>query len=183
VAPVTTLRIIEEAPEEWPAAPAGLSTAAAAIAPEVVWRRIESWIAVRWSERSCTFIAEGRCGAWRAPLCPFTVTTTEAWNGEAWAAVTLPADPLGGVTLGAASHYRFAGTLGSEDDPPEDVVESYRRLAEYSAAKRGLAGSSSRSFELGSDLKETYARAPTWLARALIYSGAADLLRPYRRAP
>lgn len=180
---MTTLRIIEEAPAAWPAAPSGLSPKAAAIAPAVVWRRLESWIAWRWGARACSFVVEGRYAAWRAPLHPFTAATVEAWDGDAWAAVTLPADPLDGVLLGPAPHYRFAGTLGAAATPPADVLEAYRRLSEYMAEKHGLDGSSSRTVELGGDLKESYERAPTWLARAMSYSGAADLLRPYRRAP
>ena len=43
---MTTLSIIEDVAEaDWPAPPAGLSAAAAAIAPAVIWRRIEAWIA------------------------------------------------------------------------------------------------------------------------------------------
>jgi hypothetical protein len=71
--------------------------------------------------------------------------------------VTLAPSPLGGVVLGEASHDRSIGTVGSADAPPEDVLEAYRRLAEYSAAKRGLDGASSRSVEIGS-LRETYDR-------------------------
>jgi hypothetical protein len=184
VAAVSTLQILEDvAAAEWPAIPLGLSDAAAAIAPEVIWRRVESWIAWRWGERPCTFIVEGGCGSWRPPLCPFTASTVEAWTGEAWEAVVLPADPLGGYVLGGASHYRFSGVVGSDDTPPEDVLEAYRRLAEYFAAKPGVAGSSSRSVELGGALRESYDRPASWRARGMAYSGAADLLRPYRRAP
>ncbi|MFT3972009.1 MAG: hypothetical protein QM699_00585 [Amaricoccus sp.] len=181
---MTTLRIIEDVAEaDWPAAPAGLSTAAMGIPSQVIWRRLESWIAWRWGQRPVTFIVEGGCGSWRPPLYPVVATTVERWDGEGWAAVTLSADPLGGLGIGEATHYRIAGTLGIDDDPPEDVAEAYRRLAEYSAERPAMAGATSYSAELGSTLKESWDRAPTWLARALTYSGAADLLRPYRRAP
>jgi hypothetical protein len=181
---VTTLRIIEDVAEaDWPLRPSGLSTAAAAIQPEVIWRRLEASIAWRWGLRPATFIVEGGCGSWRPPLYPLVAKTVEAWNGEAWEAVTLAADPLGGLTLGSATHYRLAGALGIDDTPPEDVLEAYRRLAEYSTEKHGLDGSSSRTVELGGQLRESFERAPVWLARAMSYSGAADLLRPYRRTP
>ncbi len=180
---MTTLKIDEGRPNDWQDAPQGPSTRAARLSPAIVWRRLEVWIAWRWGERPCTFIVEGGCGAWRAPLTPFVIETTEVWDGDTWAAVTLPTSPLGGVQIGDASHYRFTGTLGADEDPPEDVLEAYARLAEYSVEKRGLAGSSSRTVELGGELRESYDRAPTWLARAIQYSGAADLLRPYRRAP
>ncbi|MBB5220587.1 hypothetical protein HNP73_000508 [Amaricoccus macauensis] len=179
---MTTLRTDEGRPTLWPVIP-GLSARAAAIEPEVIWRRIESWIAWRWGVRSCSFIIEGGCGAWRAPLHPFTVSTVEAWGGEAWGAATLAADPLGGRSLGDRSHYRITGTLGFTEDPPADVLQACRRLAEYSSEKHGIDGASSRTVELGGQLRESYERAPVWLARALTYSGAADLLRPYRRAP
>lgn len=180
---MTTLRIIEDAAEaDWPAAPLGLSAAAMAIPLPVIWRRLESWMAWRWGQRPATFIVEGGCGAWRPPLYPLVATTVERWDGDAWGAVTLSADPLGGLKIGDGSHYRVAGTLGFDVDPPEDVLEAYRRLAEYSSEEHGLDGSSSRTVELG-NLRESYERAPTWLARALTNSGAADLLRPYRRAP
>jgi hypothetical protein len=182
VAAVTTLTIAEGSPTTWPDPALPLSDAAAAIVPEVVWRRIESWIAYRWAERPCTFIVEGGCGAWRPPLVPFTVATTEVWHAEAWEPVTLAPHPLGGVVIGSASHYRFAGTLGADDDPPEDVLEAYRRLAEYWAHGEDHPGASSYTDEIGS-LRMIEERSPAWLARAMAYSGAADLLRQYRRAP
>lgn len=180
---MTTLSIIEDTSDAWwPGPPAGLSARAAALPLPMVWRRIESWIAWRWGERPCTFILEGNCGAWRAPLYPFIPANFDVWH-DAWEPVTLTADPFGGFAIGSASHYRVSGSLGSGDTPPDDVLEAYRRLAEYSAEKTGVAGSSSRTVELGGNIKESIERAPTWLARAMSYSGAADLLRPYRRAP
>jgi hypothetical protein len=179
-----TLRIEEGTPEAWPDPPDDLSAAAGAIAPAVVWRRIESWIAWRWGERPCTFTVEGCGGSWRAPLAPFTAETIEEWAGDASASVALAPGPLG-VNLGSASHYRFAGMLGCAETPPEDVAEAFRRLAEYAAgrsADRRWSGASSFSAEI-EGLRFSVDRAPSWLARAIHNSGAADLLRPYRRAP
>lgn len=180
---MTTLRILEDVSDvDWPAAPSGISTAAAAIAPAVIWRRLEAWIAWRWGPRPCSFIVEGGCGDWRAPLTPFAVTTMQAWDGNTWAAASLQPEPLGGVALGGATHYRLAGTLGADEEPPADVLEAYRRLAEYATDKDAHPSLSARTVELG-EMRESFERAPTWLARAIGYSGAADLLRPYRRAP
>jgi hypothetical protein len=66
---------------------------------------------------------------------------------------------------------------------PAAVNEAYRRLAEYLASTDDApAGASDYSAGLGSGaITESFSRAPTWVARALINSGAADLLRPYRR--
>jgi hypothetical protein len=54
-------------------------------------------------------------------------------------------------------------------------------LAEYMADDPGRVGTTSFTDKIG-PLEESVNRAPTWLARAMQYSGAGDLLRPYRRA-
>jgi hypothetical protein len=181
---MTTLSILEFHEEaEWPAKPTGLSAAAAAIPAEVVWKRIESWISWRWGVRPATFIVEGGRCSWRSPLTPFGVATVEAWQpSDSWAAVELRPHPLGGYVLNGASHYRFSGLLGADDRPPADVLEAYKRLAEYMATPEAHPGAASFNEAIG-PLTWTETRAPTWLARAMSYSGAADLLRPYRRAP
>ncbi len=48
----TTLKETEAIAAAYPATPAGLSTAAAALDPDVIWQRIESYIAHRWTARS-----------------------------------------------------------------------------------------------------------------------------------
>lgn len=59
---------------------------------------------------------------------------------------------------------------------------SYRQLAEYLADEHDRAGVSEYSVNMGGAISEACKRNPAWLARALDLSGAADLLRPYRRA-
>lgn len=180
---MTTLKIDEGRPESRPTPALGLGSTAVAIDfEEAMWRRVEAWISWRWGERPCTFIVEGGCGSWRAPLYPFAAEVVEAWNGDGWEAVTLPADPLGGFKLGPAEAYRIAGSLGAGEALPEDVAEAFRRLAAYSLETEHHPGASSYTDEIGS-IRQIEERAPTWLARALQHSGAADLLRPYRRAP
>lgn len=101
----------------------------------------------------------------------------EKWNGTAWEAVTLDASPLGGYDLKGAT-YRFTGTVGDTDDPPETVLLAYVRLAEYFAliaTEEGAAGLAS-----GADGDYSFQRAPTWAAKAIQLSGAADLLRRWR---
>ena len=178
----TTLKQTEGIPAAWPASPSGLSTGAAALDAGMLWGRIEAWIAHRWSSRSVVWIVEG-CGEWVAPLCPATIATVEVW-GTSWGAVTLNASPLGGWVLDDAT-YRFTGTVGAGPVPVAGQ-EAFRRLAEYAAEGReyglwkGRAGASSVDVKLGDNLSQSFDRAPTWLARAMQNSGAADLLRPYR---
>ena len=179
----TTLQILEGEPAARP------EVAIFAPGPDATdstpaWQRIESWIAWRWGERPCSFIVEGGCGSWRAPLVPFVVDTVEAWSGEAWAPVTLAPAALGGFELGSAPFYRFAGTLGSSEDPPAAVREAVERLMRYFASIHApQAIGASHVEERNGEESYTLDRSPTWAARAIINSGAGDLLRPWRRAP
>ena len=78
-----------------------------------------------------------------------------------------------------------AGPIFTDDAPPADVVEAYRRLAEHFVAIRvhsPMLGSSRHEQHRGSD-SIAVERAPNWTAKAMQNSGAADLLRAYRRAP
>lgn len=182
----TTIKQTEAIPASYPVAPSGLSTAAAALDADMIWERIEGYIVHRWTERAIVWVSEGP-GEWCPPLTPATISTVEIWNGTAWETCTAPDSPLGGYWLSGTGPYRFTGTVGA-GDVPAAVAEAFKRLAEYSAEVsefnmvKGRAGMSSHSVELGSSIKESFDRAPTWVARAMINSGAADLLRPYRRA-
>ena len=180
---VATLRQAEGTPATWPDAPAGLSTAAAALPAAMVWSRIEGWIAYRYAERTIQWVAEGP-GEWVPPLAPATIDTVEAWNGEAWEALTLGASPLGGYELPGCGPYRFTGTVGVDGaDIPAAVSEAYTRLAEYMAAEEDGVPAGARTYsESVPDLaSRSFERSPAWAAMAMQYSGAADLLRGLRR--
>lgn len=175
-----TLKAMESAPAAYPSAPAGLSDDAAMLNADFIWQRIEAYTAWRWSERAAEWIVEGP-GCWSPPLAPVTVATVENWQSETWQACTAAPSPFGGYDLAGSGPYRFTGVVGTDDDPPADVLEAFRRLAEYMAAKPGKAGASSESVSAGS-VTLSHNRSAEWLARAMINSGAADLLRRYRRA-
>jgi len=168
----------ESVPASYPAVPAGLSTAAAALDGNMIWARIEAYIAHRWTARAVVWTIEGP-GEWAADLTPATVTATELWQNDAWTAETLTAGPLGGYVLDSGP-YRITASVGSGTVPAE-VNEAFRRLAEYMAETTDHPGASDYSINAGPiDLKVT--RSPAWLARAMANSGAGDLLRTYRRA-
>ncbi|HEY9147523.1 MAG TPA: hypothetical protein VIQ22_00825, partial [Gammaproteobacteria bacterium] len=175
----------EAAPTAYPDAPENLSVAAAALAPEAIWQRIEAWVTDRWSPRAVTWLVEGP-GEWSPPLSPAVDVTAEVWAGSEWSDVTLQAAP-DGYCLSAEGPYRITATVGS-DSAPEAALEAFRRLAEYSAAIgdhsawKGPAGANSHNFNLSEGVSLSVDRTATWAARALVNSGAADLLRPYRRA-
>lgn len=176
---VETIRQTEALPDAYPdTSGLALSTAAAALDLDLIWQRLESYIAHRWTSRAIEWIAEG-CGEWFPPLTPATIATVEMWQADAWQTVTLSPSPLGGYVLPGGT-YRFTGTVGS-GDAPAAVLEAFRRLAEYSAGKTGKAGASSESVTAGSVSISTR-RSASWIAEAISNSGAGDLLRPYRRA-
>lgn len=177
-----TLKQTETPPEAYPAAPAGLSAGAAAIL-DAVWRRIEAYVAFRTTERDVQWIVEGE-GQWCPPLTPATIAAVEIWEADAWTAVTLRPSPLGGYALPGVGPYRFTGTAGDDEaDVPADLAEAFRRLAEYLAAAVDLEHAGARTVtEAVPDVySSTVERSPAWMAQALINSGAADLLRTYRR--
>jgi len=174
-----TISQTESEPTDYPDAPSGLSTAAAALAPAIVWDRLEAWCAHRWAERSVTWVVEGP-GEWVPPLTPATISTIKVWSrgADEWEAVSLSASPLGGYRLPATGPYQFTGTVGAAE-VPATVNEAYRRLAEYMAAKPGKPGATFESVSAGS-ISVSSRRSESWLASAMANSGAADLLRAYR---
>lgn len=184
-----TIKQTETTPESRPALTVTLSEAAAALPAEVVWQRLETWAAHRWGARDVLWIVEG-CGEWTPPLAPATVSTVEVWDGTAWAETVPLPSPLGGYELAGDGPYRITASVGAAD-VPDTVQEAFRRLAEYlsASATDGQPGEESEGFHgvgnLQIDVGDTtwkYERYPTWQARAMTNSGAADLLRPYRRA-
>lgn len=165
----TTLRQTEPIPASYPM-----------LAPTVlnhVWERIESYISWRFSSRTVIWIVEG-CGEWFPPLSPTTLTTFERWDGTAWVTWTPVLSPRG-YELGDGT-YRFTGTVGANINVPAAVSTACQRLAAYMAASAGEAGARSVQ-ESDGRLSRTVERSESWTARAMQNSGAADLLRPYRR--
>ena len=175
---VETVKQVEAVPASYPATPDGLSIAATALDHNAVWQRIEAYIAHRWTVREVIWTVEGE-GDWTPPLSPATITTAEKWESNTWVTVTLPDGPYG-YCLPSDGPYRITANVGA-GSVPAPVSEAFRRLAEYLAPGERHPGSASFKTGLASiDLEET--RAPTWVAKAMQLSGAADLLRPYRRA-
>ncbi|MEL6767579.1 MAG: hypothetical protein AAFP17_10395 [Pseudomonadota bacterium] len=182
----TTLIVAEGEPAAWPDPPGDLSAEAVGIPQAVVWGRIEDWTRVRWGERNASFTVEAEGDAcWRAPLEPFTPSATLQWDheDETYLPVTLRGTPTGGLRL-PAGFYQLDGLVGFSDAPPERVLEAYRRLAEFLAeAVRdpSKVGVSAHTIDIGGAISESSTRPASWLAKSIHLSGAADLLRPWRR--
>jgi hypothetical protein len=58
----TTIRQTEGVPGDYPVAPSGLSTAAAALDAQMIWQRIEAYVAHRWHEREVDLGCRGTWG-------------------------------------------------------------------------------------------------------------------------
>jgi hypothetical protein len=177
----TVIQINETASTAFPKTPSPLSAAAAAIDPTVIWQRIESYIVWRWTSRAVNWVVEGP-GEFHPTLAPATIATVEAWSRGAnvWETAPLDASPLGGYFLPCTGPYRFTGTVGG-GTVPAAVNLAFIRLAEYFAAKTGTAGASMEQTIVFGVLRTETIRSESWMALALQNSGAADLLRQYRK--
>lgn len=178
---IQILQRLEAVPEAYPTVPDGLSTAAAALDSDAIWQRIEGYIAHRWSEREVVWVVEGP-GEFRMDLAPAVVSGYQIWRGSSYGTTTLYAGPLDGLDLSEDGPYRITADVGA-GPVPADAQEAFRRLAEYFAEEADRRpGASSYQITLGDGaISESYERSPNWIARAIINSGAGDLLRRYRR--
>lgn len=177
---VDILKQFEAVPAAYPAAPSGLSTEAAALDADMIWARIEDYCAHRWTVREVvwTILGDG-ADQWHPPLTPVVSREGHVWREE-WVAVSLLDGPLG-IILPHDGTFKITAQVGG-GDVPAPVLAAFGRLAEYSADTDERSGATDYSVDMGGAIKESYRRYPSWLARAMQYSGAADLLRPYRRA-
>ncbi len=174
------IRHTEGTPTNYPII-TGLSEAADALNKGALWRRIEHHVAYRWAERNVMWWVEG-IGEFIPPLGPALVNSISIWNGTGWEGASLDETPLG-YDLNYST-YLFDTTVGTDylAGVPDDVAESYRRLAEYLAVEDTLPpGVTEYTLDVGGDVRETTRRSASHTAKALVNSGAADLLRPYRR--
>ncbi|MDF1628098.1 MAG: hypothetical protein P1U84_17580 [Parvibaculaceae bacterium] len=170
----------EAIPSAYPAVPSGLSSRASDLDPAVIWGRIEAYTAHRFTPRAVAWTIRGCAGEeWTPPLTPLVSHSAERWWDAQWTAVDLLPGPLG-LCLPSDGTFRITGQLGG-GPVPAPVSEAYCRLAEYLADTDDRAGVSSYGMRMGGEMSEEYRRDPKWIARAMDLSGAADLLRPYKR--
>jgi len=184
---IDLIRQQEAIPAAYPATPDGLSDAAQTLDAASIWARIEAYTAHRFSDRQVVWVFEaGEDDDWSPALTPVASLSAEKWESGAWASSTLPEGPLGYCVPGDGM-YRVTAQVGA-GPVPAPVSEAFKRLAEYSVeiSKDGFVSGhpshTSHSHKITEDLAESFARQASWAARAIQNSGAADLLRPYRRA-
>lgn len=145
----------------------------------VAWARIEAWVARRWTPRTVVWVVKGP-GVFRPPLGPVPELVADIWTPEGYEPAMFDNEPEGPVLRAAT--YRITATVGAGPVPAE-ALEAAARLSAYlsEGAGVGIPGASSYGVNLG-QIGENFRRNPAWMARAMEWSGAADLLRPYRRA-
>ena len=143
-----------------------------------LWARLEAYTAHRWTPRAVTWLLNGP-GDWVAPLAPAELVEAYRWTGDAWEETTLAPAPMGYVI--PCGRFKVIATVGADNAAPAVVLEAFDRLKAYVTAELGgVPGASTYSVNIG-QLSESISRNPAFMARALDNSGAADLLRPYRR--
>lgn len=191
------LQRTEDAPATYPVIPQGLherfSLEIDTDYQRYIWQRLEAYIAHRWTPRTVAWVVQGE-GSWKPDLTPFTFTSSEIWQDESWGSFSLSPSPVGGYEIPDEESYRITCEVGA-GDPPEAVWEAFIRLANYcvSLAVPGNtdlgtsvslpANVTTFSFpSIHGDGDISFQRSANWLARAMQNSGAADLLRRYRRA-
>lgn len=170
---IETIAQFETPPEAYPAI-TGLTGDALATA----WQRIEAYTAYRFSPRLVTWLVDSSGGEWVVPLRPATGITAGIWSGDGYVPVTLAPAP-GGWCI-PCGRFEVKATVGAAPVPAA-VATAVKRLADYMAEELPLpAGLRSYSANVG-QLSEAVTGDPARAARALQNSGAADLLRLYRR--
>lgn len=165
---IRAIKQVEALPESYPAVD-GVTGAALASA----WQRIEHYIAFRYSEREVVWRLDTDAGEWRPPLAPIVAIEAQG-EGDPF---TPENGPMGGY-LFACGQWTITATVGASP-VPETVSEAVRRLAKYLAFEDSLPPGVTR-FSSGG-FNASIRREDTTPARAIINSGAADLLRAYRR--
>lgn len=139
------------------------------------WQRVEHYIAWRFSPREVIWRIQSAGGEWQAPLAPVESLMCTTGDEAPYAPETGPMGgwmiPCGAVTLTA--------TVGA-GPVPAAVTEAVKRYAKFMASIAEVPAGITR---IGSgELSLSYRQESISPSMAMINSGAADLLRAYRRA-
>ncbi|RKF22722.1 hypothetical protein D6851_05865 [Altericroceibacterium spongiae] len=149
---------------------------------ETCWTRVEHYCGQRWAPRRVVWTLRSGGGEWKPPLGPILISEAFGWKDGDWQPVTLRRGPFG--LMLPCGNVQIEASVGSNSGAsiPAAVKEAIKRLAAYLTAQSPVpAGARSYSANVG-QLSEAVSIDPAAMARALQYSGAADLLRAYRKA-
>lgn len=137
------------------------------------WQRIEHHIAFRYTPRQVVWRLDCDAGEWSPPLGPIVEIEVQG-GGQIF---TPEIGPMGGYVL-PAGQWTITATVGA-GPVPAVVGEAVRRLWKYLAFEDSLSPGLTR-FSSGA-FNASIRREDIHPAKALQNSGAADLLRAYRR--
>lgn len=160
---------VESLPESYPAVE-GVTGAAL----ETAWQRIEHYIAWRYSPRSVIWRLEAHKGEWLPPLAPIVSLLVQEGEDMPYAPET---GPMGGWVLPYGT-VTVTATVGA-GPVPAAVTEAVSRYAKLIAFSKTIPVGATR-FSSGS-FNASMRREELNPAMAMVNSGAADLLRGYRR--
>ncbi|WP_417429536.1 hypothetical protein [Kiloniella sp.] len=177
---VDLLREDEETPATYPDLPPGITPLPASLDEVVIWERIEAYTRMRYTERAVVWVIETETNErWTPPLFPIVSFDAEIWQGGEWNPITIKNGPVG-LSLPHDGIFKITAQVGA-GDPPKAVHEAFKRLYEYMNESSDMVGVSSYSVNMGGAIQESYQRSAAHAARSIQLSGAADLLRPYKR--
>lgn len=160
---------VESLPESYPAVD-GVTGAAL----DTAWQRIEHYIAWRYSPRSVIWRVEAHKGEWCPPLAPVVSLTVQEGDDMPYAPEI---GPMGGWKL-PYGVLTVTATVGA-GPVPAAVSEAVSRYAKLIATTKTMPVGATR-FSSGT-FNASVRREELNPAMALVNSGAADLLRAYRR--
>lgn len=141
---------------------------------EAAWQRIEHYIAHRFAPRQVVWRLDADAGEWLAPLGPIVTISAQRGDGAPYEPET---GPMGGYML-ECGHTVLTATVGAEPVPVA-VTQAVQRLARYLAFADSIPAGVTR-FSSGT-FNAALRRDDMAPAKAMVNSGAADLLRAYRR--
>ena len=168
---IRAIRQEEALPASYPAVegvPAGALAA--------TWQRIEHYTAHRFAPRQVVWRLDTDAGEWHPPLGPVVLISAQQPGGDPF---TPEAGPMGGYML-PEGHVTVTATVGA-GPVPGAVSEAVRRLNIYLAVSDGMMVDGMLNIPRSTDERPPLEWRDVPAGMALIKSGAADLLRAYRR--
>jgi len=178
----------EEIPDSYPEVPL-TALAAPDFGPPAawVWARIEAYCSWRWTPRVARLEVYNHSGWIRMPVRPFRVTKLEICNSSGqfweWTELDISCAPQRGWNIYAPGlNTCIRGIAGENNPAPGAVIHAAVRLHTYLAHQPESfpLWATSKSHAQG-DSNDGFQRPANYIAKAMQHSGAADLLRTYRR--
>lgn len=170
--------------------------------PDWIWQRIEAYCNWRWTPREAQIVVDGGM-PFNIPARPFRITKVEKYppaptgleTMEWYEVPTSYVTQMGWRMIPCGELVRITGIVGEDNPAPPAVIQAAVRLHGYLghtpesypmwATGRSHTAEHTTTGEGGGSTRsqnESFQRRADYMALAMQHSGAADLLRRYRRA-